>query len=641
MNLNLGIRARVLLVAVLPVTVLAILLTAFYTSSRIADIEEAHTARSKAFARQLVAASEYAVFSGNQEALHQLAAAMLEEEGVIGVTVMDRFGAILVRSGDPVAGIGLDRGLVTTSLTVTAGDTLRIIEPILPTRVDLDDGLSVASLDTAQEWRMPPVLGKVVIDLSRTEIDSRRVELLRTGVMTVLVVLLGTLMLAVSMGRSVTAPIRRVAEAVDRIGQGQFSERVPAIGGGSLGSLSRGVNKMAAELADMHDQMSRRITEATSELRTRKEEAERANMAKSRFLAAASHDLRQPMHALGLFIAELSQHVSSPESERLVGRIAASAEAMENLLDSLLDISRLDAGVLEPRLRPFALQAVFERVAATHQPDAGNRELQVHVRPTVHWALSDPVLIERILGNLVSNAIRYTPAGRVLIVCRKRGERLRIEVRDSGIGIAPESRSIIFQEFVQLDNPERARGKGLGLGLAIVRRLTDLLGHDLELRSEPGRGSVFAIEVPASPPTEAPGESDRERLPGDLAGLRIAVVDDDPLALTAMTSLLQAWGCEVVGATDLRSLNDDLSARKSVPQVILSDFRLAELDNGIRVVQALRARFGEEVPAALITGDTGPEVLALAHDAGLHLLHKPVRPARLRAVLNRLAAGSG
>lgn len=636
MNVSWGIRSRVILVAMLPMLVLAVVLTAFYTSSRIADIEEAYTARSTAFARQLVAASEYAVFSGNNDALQQLAMAMLAEDGVVGVMVMDRFGEILARSGKPASGIGFDKGLVTTSLSVSAINTLRIIEPILPSRVELDDGLGAGVFESQPAWQMPPVLGKVVIDLSRTHIDSKRAELLRTGVLTVLVVLIGALALAVSMSRGVSGPIRRVAAAVEKIGRGQFSERVPIVGGGSLKSLAEGVNEMAAELSSMHDEMSRRIDEATHELRARKEEAERANMAKSRFLAAASHDLRQPMHALGLFIAELSQLKQNANRERLIEQISASAEAMEDLLDSLLDISKLDAGVLEPCIRSFALQPLFERIAGAQQSYARDRGLELRIRPTDQWASSDPVLIERILGNLLSNAIRYTPAGRILLACRKRGDRLRIEVRDSGIGIPAEARTIIFQEFVQLDNPERARDKGLGLGLAIVRRLIDLLDHRLEVISEPGRGSVFAIELAASAPVTDSPESTPKRSPGDLAGIRIALVDDDPLALSATHGLLLSWGCEVVAAHDATTLLDELAADGRPPQVVICDFRLAGSANGIELIRAIRARWGSGLPAALITGDTGPDVLGLAHEAELPLLHKPVRPARLRALLNRL-----
>jgi signal transduction histidine kinase len=475
-----------------------------------------------------------------------------------------------------------------------------------------------------------------VLDISRARLEAKRTELLSTGVGSVLLVLVGSLVLASCMSRGVTGPIRRVARAVEHIGQGNFSERLPEIGGGSLSTLAQGVNQMAAQLASAHDQMLRQVADATSELRARKDEAERANLSKSRFLAAASHDLRQPMHALGLFIAELSQQTHAPGSRRLVERIAASAEAMEDLLDSLLDISKLDAGVLQPTIHSFNLQPVIERITAERRPAAAERNLQLKARPTTCWVRSDPVLFQRILGNLVSNAVRYTQSGRILVACRRRGERLRIEVRDSGVGIAPDEQEIIFQEFVQLDNAERSRDKGLGLGLAIVRRLTDLLGHRLEVRSRPGMGSVFAVEVELAQPEYAVESGTPSREPGDLGGIRIALIDDDPLARAGMESLLTAWECEVISAGDAPSLLSALGQTAAPPQLIICDYRLHGPINGIQAIHGLRALYGHAVPAVLISGDTGPEILRQAHAERLLLLHKPVRPARLRALLNRL-----
>jgi CheY-like chemotaxis protein/two-component sensor histidine kinase len=351
------------------------------------------------------------------------------------------------------------------------------------------------------------------------------------------------------------------------------------------------------------------VEEATAELRARKDEAERATLAKSRFLAAASHDLRQPMHALGLFISELSQHAHQPETRRLVRQIAASAEAMENLLDSLLDISKLDAGVFKPNLRTFPLQPLLDRLAVDFLPMAEERRLRLRLRPTGAWVESDPALLERVLINLLSNALRYTQEGSVLVACRRRGPLLRLEVRDSGVGIAPEAQDIIFHEFVQLENAERARNKGLGLGLAIVRRLTDLLGHRLALRSRVGGGSVFAVELPYAEPQEAAPAAEGERPPGDLAGTRIVVVDDDPLALASLHSLLLSWGCQVYAADGLENIAMELATRGVVPQVVVSDYRLRGPRTGVDVIRALRNRWDPELPAILISGDTAAETL--------------------------------
>ena len=636
MTLNCGIRSRVIFVALLPMLILALLLTTIYTSSRLAEMEEAHTARGRAFARQLVAASEYAVFSGNHESLQKLAEAGLTEDDVLGITIIDLFGETLAHGGVLEEDTGMEFGLLDTPATFSLGRVRRIVEPVIASRLEIDDEFTSASEGGREGSERRQTLGNVVLDLSRRALDEKRDHLLRTGALTVLLVLMGTLVLAISMSRGVSVPIRRIAKTVERIGQGRFEERVPIIGGGSLRTLAEGVNEMAAELAGMHAQMRQRIDEATAELRTRKDEAERANVAKSRFLAAASHDLRQPMHALGLFISELSQRELVPESRHLVEQISASAQAMEDLLDSLLDISKLDAGVLEPNIGAFPLQPMLERIEASQYPSTADQGVTIRVRPTEQWGIGDPVLVERILGNLVSNAVRYSPSGRVFVACRKRSDRLRIEVRDNGVGIPRESQAIIFDEFVQLENPERARGKGLGLGLAIVRRLTDLLGYMLEVRSEPGCGSVFAVEIPVGTEPAAPLTPDDDRLPGDLSGFRVVLVDDDPLALNAMQSLLSSWGCAVVAASGVQPLFAALATHDAEPQIVISDYRLGQSESGLELIRLLRERYGPDLPAVLITGDTGPDSLGLGERHGLPVLHKPVRPARLRAVLNRI-----
>lgn len=631
-----GIRARVMLAAVTPMLVMALVLTVSYTHSRLADLDEALNARGRAIARQLAAASEYAVFSGNREALQQITSAVLAEDDIAGVRIVDSRGETLARSG-VLDGVlpPFPPGAGNTAVRPAHIPTLRLVEPIRPSRLVLDDEFSTIALGGAARLEDPP-LGNVVVEMSLRRLQRQRDDLLSTSSGSVLLVLIGSMWLASRLSRGVSGPIKVVAETVSRIGQGQLDERVPVLGGGSLATLAEGVNEMAMRLAGSHDEMVRKIAEATAELRARKDEAERANLSKSRFLAAASHDLRQPMHALGLFISELSQHPHSAESRRLVQRIAASAEAMDNLLDSLLDISKLDAGVLQPNPRAFALQPLLERIATEQRAAAEERELTLKVRPTTCWAYSDPVLFERIITNLVSNAIRYTPAGRILIVCRKRGDRLRVEVRDSGIGIPPEAQEIIFQEFVQLDNAERARIKGLGLGLAIVRRLAQLLGHQLQLRSVPGRGSVFAIGMAAAAPDHPGVANEPARPPGDLNGLRVALVDDDPLARAGMESLLRSWGCMMMSAESPEVLLHLIAHSLHRPDLLISDFRLRGTHNGVDTIEAVRAKLGPDLPAFLISGDTGAETLRLAQQADLALLHKPVRPARLRALIHRL-----
>lgn len=625
---NPGVRARVMLVAAVPLLVLAVVLTALYTSLRVSDQVQALQDRGRAFSRQLAAASEYAIFSGNHQALQQLASSVLNEMDVVGVRIVNRSGTTLAHSGrlaDPAPDTLADSGMMQL------GSVLRIMEPVRTQAVVLDE------LSLSQPPNASNMLGIVVVELSTERLQAGREEVLRTVIGSTLWILLGSLLLAAYMGQSVSAPIRRVAETALKLGQGQLHERVPLSGGGSLRRLAAGVNEMAERLADAHLLMTRRIEEATAELRQRKEEAERSDLAKSRFLAAASHDLRQPMHALALFSSELSLHPLNPDAQRLAKKIESSVEAMAELLDSLLNISRLDAGLLKPDVCEFPLQVVLMRIVEGQRASAEARRLRLKLSPTCRWVRSDPVLLERILSNLVSNAIHYTPAGTVLIACRRRGEQLRIEVRDSGIGIAAEAHELIFQEFIQLDNAERSRDKGMGLGLAIVRRLAALLGHDLDLISAPGRGSVFAVTLPlAIAPTSTPPRQE-DRPPGDLHGTRIALIDDDEPARSGLESLLQAWGCDIRAAETQDELLQQLSRDDWRPELLISDFRLRGPLNGVELVELLR---GPEhlpgLPAILISGDTAAETLSLAGRAGIHLLHKPVRPARLRALMNRM-----
>ncbi len=629
-----GIRARVTFVAFVPMLAVAALMTATHTSLRLSDLDETVRARAQAHARQLAAASEYAIFAGDRETLGQLADALMLEDDVAAIAILNAEGKVLVQSGRFAAALQPTAyPAPMRTLDTPAGRRLRIVEPIRPSRLPGEDafGTGMAQADDVQA-----PLGQLVIDMSLARLQQRRSELLWIAAGWMVLAATGSLLLARRMSRSVSVPIREAADAVLSIGRGQLHRRVRVGGGGSLRALAEGVNEMAERLENAHASMARRIDEATAELRARKDEAERANLAKSRFLAAASHDLRQPLHALGLFLSELSQQPLGARSRQLTGRLTASTEAMEGLLDSLLDISRLDAGVLSPERSVFDMHAKLEHIIAGQTSAAAARGLDLRLRCPPCWAVSDPLLFERIVANLVGNAIRYTPHGRVLVACRRRGERLRVEVRDSGLGIAADDQQVIFQEFVQLGNAERARDKGLGLGLAIVRRLVDLLGHRLELRSAPGRGSVFAVELPAAPPPE-PVPGDREALAlGQFDGLQVVLADDDALALGAMSSLLASWGCAVTAADTADALLDAL-ASGTTPDILITDLRLGGATDGLALIAAVRAQPGRAgLPAVLISADTAPQTLARIQAAGVPMLHKPVRPARLRALVHRL-----
>ena len=373
------------------------------------------------------------------------------------------------------------------------------------------------------------------------------------------------------------------------------------------------------------------------ELKRAKEEAERANIAKSKFLAAASHDLRQPVQAMVFFTSALTSQIQNTAAQPLLHDLQASLDGINILLDSLLDVSRLDAGIVQPRLTNFSLATLFDRVRTEFGPLAGDRRLTLRVRPTTAIIRSDPTLLERIVQNLVSNAIRYTDRGKILVGCRARGQTLRIEVWDTGIGIAADRLTDIFQEFYQVGNIERDRSQGLGLGLAIVQRLSSLLGHPVKVHSVPGRGSVFRVDVPlvgyntqhnigffgAGRSTQTEGHK----------GL-VVIIDDEAIILRGLQVVVEGWGYEVVIAASEAEAMERLSELDRAPDIIITDYRLRAGRTGIEAIRHIRARYGNRpIPSLLITGDTAPERLQEAEASGYRLLHKPVSSSKLKDVL--------
>jgi signal transduction histidine kinase/ActR/RegA family two-component response regulator len=374
-------------------------------------------------------------------------------------------------------------------------------------------------------------------------------------------------------------------------------------------------------------------------LRAQTEVAEQASAAKSKFLAAASHDLRQPLHALGLFVAALRERVTHAEAGPLLGNIDRSVAALGELLDALLDLSRLDAGVVEPQVLDVNLAPLLGQLAREYEPQARARALSFHCRGTEVVAQTDPVLLETILRNLISNALRYTEKGGVGIECRREGDRVRIEISDTGIGIAPEHHRDIFREFFQLQNPERDRAKGLGLGLAIVDRLNSILGYRLELHSSPGEGTAFTLSLPAGDPTRAQEaiEPAVQNMLAQHAPIKILVIDDEVAVRRAMRALLENWGYRVVVAA---SLEEALGALRRAPDAIIADYGLQKEQTGIAAVHAIRRRFRKDIPALIVTGDTAAERIAEIKESDLALLYKPVAPGKLRAFLRSAARGA-
>ena len=365
--------------------------------------------------------------------------------------------------------------------------------------------------------------------------------------------------------------------------------------------------------------------------------AEQANRAKSRFLAAATHDLRQPLHALGLFSAALRDRRLEPEQRVLVDRIFTSVDALESMCGALLDLSRLDAGHVQPVPVHALLDPILHRLDLQHRPVAERKGLAFAVPATGLAVVTDPVLFERMLGNLVANAVRYTAQGSVRIDVQPGDGQIDVHVADTGPGIPEDARDRVFDEFFQL--PGRGRdGQGLGLGLAIVRRLARRLDHAIALDSVPGRGSVFTLTLPAGDPAQVPAlrTGGRDSAPW-LTGRRVLVVDDDPAVREGAATLLTQWGCEVRVAGSGAEALDTFDVEG--PELLVVDLRLGErAGDGLEVVASLHRRHGREVPVLIITGDTSVDELERLRGAGFPVLHKPVRANRLRAALTQLLA---
>jgi signal transduction histidine kinase/CheY-like chemotaxis protein len=455
-------------------------------------------------------------------------------------------------------------------------------------------------------------------------------SLARTGgiLLLVCVVAIGA---AALLRRRVMRPIEVLRSGAARLEAGDLDARLELRTGDEFEELAEDFNRMSGRLQESRATLERKVDERTRQL-------ELANQAKSRFLAAASHDLRQPLHALGLFVAQLRAHMSTGERNRVIERIEASLAAMSELFNSLLDISKLDAGVMGKDVSEFPIARLLTRIEATFAEAARQKGLSLRVVACDAWVRTDFILLERILFNLVSNAVRYTSRGGLVVGCRRRGAQLRIEVWDTGVGIPPDQRRNIFGEFYRLGESDRDRQAGLGLGLAIVDRLCRLLDHPIALTSISGRGSRFSVMVPT---VAVRAEVAEPRAPFgaqlDVShGKLVVIIDDDPLVLDGMHGLFRSWGCDVViGGTESAVLNG-LAVHDRPPDLIISDYHLANGRSGIEIIGQLCSAFGSPIPAFLISGDINPDRLHEARASGYHLQHKPVDPMMLRALFSQL-----
>ena len=550
--------------------------------------------------------------------------------------------AELRHTGDEPQPLAPDRIAVTVPLTVSdrlsaLGLYLRLEAPATPTTALLS-------------WMLPTYGMVALAALLAIYIGSRAV------------------------GSHMTRSLRELERLAGSIATDGFTgQRARVRGNDEVSALARGFNAMldhiaaiqreremrAAEEITIQRTLAKRAEQARAEAESARNEAERsrqeavmalmaaerANAAKTHFLAAASHDLRQPVQSLVLLTSALAMRLGDHPASTLVGSLEASMDALCRLLDAILDISKLDAGTVSPSVQAVSLGAIFARLEEEYRLRAAEKSVAFRSVPTDVTLNADPALLERIIRNLVENALRYTDRGRILLGCRRGSGVLRIQIFDTGIGIQPEHLERIFHEFYQVSNPARDRGKGLGLGLAIVERLARLLGYRVHVASRPNRGSCFTLEIPMpalAAPAIAPAAAAAEQAPQPGRGIAL-VIDDDPLVREGLTLLIEDLGWRAIAADSAGHALHLLRMQPRPPDLVIADFRLEAGATGLQAIHAVEAALTEQGHAAplsvVLTGDTAPERIVDAEASGYRILHKPIAAKEVARLLSDALLG--
>jgi signal transduction histidine kinase/CheY-like chemotaxis protein len=490
---------------------------------------------------------------------------------------------------------------------------------------------------------------------------------------TFLVLALGvaaSILVSLLLARKLTTPILQLRDGALQLGSGDLTATIDINTRDEIQSVATAFNGMAESLRALYENLESKVLARTQdlaqanerisaqarelsvlnrrlgiqlqELNVKREAADRASAAKTRFVAAASHDLRQPMHAVGLLVGILADRQISPEISGLLTKIQLSVSALESLFEALLDISRLDAGIVSPHLSSVKLDVLLKSIELAHAQAAADRGLILRVHGSRTLVYTDSALLFSMLGNLVSNAIRYTERGHIDVFCRKRGRSITILVCDSGIGIPDSELNRIFEEFYQLSDPNRTPGQGLGLGLAIVRRTAALLGYRLTVTSVQDAGSVFGLQLPI-----ASAEQFRQMTPvfedandTQLAGAFIAIIDDDQDSRYATEAIFKSWRCHVIGASSAAELYRELSQHLRQPDLIVADYGLQGGDTGLGVIQTLRNQAELRIPAILLTADHSVTAVEIAAHHPIAILRKPANAQRIRRTAMELIAAA-
>ncbi|MFC5742981.1 hybrid sensor histidine kinase/response regulator [Dyella tabacisoli] len=605
-----SLKQRLAFIALVPTLVTALLLVIMLTRHQVLSLRSMAQSTADAIATQAASIAADPLRHTQRRELLRIVQSVAKLPHVAQVQIRAVDGEILADS---------------QARTELSGDTLTVVRDV----IDADEAPH-------------PLLGSVLVQVSLSEAIAAQRSSLRSALIAMAISLLIAAVISWQAAHWISAPLRRLVEAVHQLGRGDRRVEVAVTDQTEIGELQRGFNSAAAGLFDTQRSMEQEIERATLELARKNAALETASIAKTRFLAAASHDLRQPLYALTLFSSALAVDERDPVRLDRITHIKECVGALDHLFSELLDLSRLETGAMQLDVSEFPLDSVFEGVSRNFRLIAEQHDLRLVMRATPVWVRSDRTMLARILNNLVSNALRYTRQGGVLVGARRRSDgTVRVDVWDTGSGIAAEHQSRVFDEFYRVDHHdvgenESGPRRGLGLGLATVQRLAELLDTRVQLNSHPGRGSVFSFHVPEVPPQQIMHASPEET-PLNVTGMRVLVIDDEPAILSGIRYLLRSWGCEVAIAEDRTQALEVARAWPIPPDIVISDLRLRDGESGLDALAALDHHYRDHgaMPYArlLITGETRSDRLREIMAAKIPVLYKPVSPEHLREAM--------
>ena len=603
---------RLAFVALVPALVTAALLVTLLTQRQLTNLRQVAHGNAEAIATQAASIS-----------LQPLRTAQLRE---------------LARVADSVGDLP---HVTRVQIRTTAGQILADHRE-LDTSRDPQETLTVVRDVVDHDQPGEVVLGSVRVDVSLHDAIAAQRASLRYALIALSLSLLVAGMIGWQAARRISAPLRHLAGAVRQLGRGDRTVAVAVTDHTEIGELQQGFNHAAAALRDVQRGMEQQIERATQELARKNAALEAASQARSRFLAAASHDLRQPLYALTLFSSALAVDEHDPQRLDRIAHIQECVQSLDHLFGELLDLSRLETGAVQVEISEFPLSQVLAEVSRNFDIVAEQRGLQLAIHPTRLWVRSDRTMLTRILNNLVSNALRFTRHGGALVGTRRAGNgRVRIEVWDTGSGIAPEHLPCVFDEFYRIDDHPDAglddgTHSGLGLGLPTVQRLAELLDTEVMVKSRLGRGSVFHFQLPIADTRPELPVPDGD-VPVDLAGKRVLVVDEDPAILSGIRFLLLSWGCEVEVAEDQLQALEAVENWPGPPDIVICDLHLRGGERGLDVFAALDRHYqrdgGAPFARLLVTGETRIDRLREIIAARIPLLYKPASPQQLRSAM--------